>query len=245
MEAIILEFKEKTIRIKNIDTEKVSYLHGSKEGLKKGDVISVDIENSHFHDGFLFISGEVELLSDGEYIFDECLKCGDSFNDPSLPLCKKCWKDLQKEKKSEPKSEEKKRTFRKDPSVKESNTIYQDFRKKYPADYRALDGHWVRSRAEKMIDDCLYRNKIIHEYEKRIPGEYMLSDFYIPKHKIWIEYWGKDNEEYNIRREDKIELYKKRGYYDRLIELTEDEIGSVDDVLEEKLMKLGVPLELV
>ena len=244
MEAIILDFKKKTIKLKNIDTEKISYLEASKKGLRKGDVISVKIDKSNFSKGFLFINGKVEKINNSEYTFDECLRCGDPYLDASKPLCRKCWKELREDKKPKTKKQEKKRKLRKDSTIKEEGLIYKDFRKKYKADFRAYDGHWVRSRAEKMIDDCLFRNKVLHIYEPRIPGEKMLSDFYIPKYQIWIEYWGRDDKKYNIRKDDKIELYKKHGYYGKLIELSEGEISSIDDVLEEKLTKQGVKIDL-
>ena len=57
-----------------------------------------------------------------------------------------------------------------------------DFRKKYPAEYRTKDGHYVRSKAELTIDDSLYLWGIVHAYEKKLPNteENVYSDFHIP-----------------------------------------------------------------
>jgi len=33
--------------------------------------------------------------------------------------------------------------------------------------YRTEDGHWVRSKAELIIDNWLYRGRIVHAYERR------------------------------------------------------------------------------
>ena len=68
-------------------------------------------------------------------------------------------------------------------------------------------------------------------YEKRVPiKEDVYCDFYIPKGKIYIEFWGlKDDEAYIKRKEKKIELYKK--YNLNLIEIDNDKIGNLDDYL--------------
>jgi len=75
---------------------------------------------------------------------------------------------------------------------KESTFDTDEFRKKHEAKYRTQDGHRVRSRAEAMIDDYLYNNGVAHAYERRLPGidEEVISDFYIPAGKVFIEFWG-------------------------------------------------------
>ena len=40
-----------------------------------------------------------------------------------------------------------------------------------PANYRCMDGHYVRSRAEVMIDNWLYGNGIADAYERKLPIE--------------------------------------------------------------------------
>lgn len=115
-----------------------------------------------------------------------------------------------------------------------------DFRKKFPAKLRTSDGHFVRSKAEVIIDDWLYNNEIIHAYEKCVPiEESMYCDFYIPKGRVYIEYWGYENKEkYLVRKNKKIELYKK---YDlNLVELHEKDIQNIDDVLPKILLKFGI-----
>ena len=125
--------------------------------------------------------------------------------------------------------------------VEEVGTDIDDFRQKYPANYRTQDGHRVRSRAEAMIDDYLYRNDIVHAYERRLPGidEDVLSDFYLPKGKVYIEFWGmEENEKYQARKKKKLEIYSKEGF--SLIELNDVDIQSIDDVLPKKLIKYGI-----
>jgi hypothetical protein len=108
------------------------------------------------------------------------------------------------------------------PVSKETNTIINksdtetvdDFRKKYPAEYRTKDGHYVRSKAELSIDDSLYLWGIAHAYEKKLPSttENVYSDFHIPSGSgrpkaVYIEYWGMENDEkYNQRKNKKIEI---------------------------------------
>ena len=81
-------------------------------------------------------------------------------------------------------------------------------------------------------------------YEKRVPiKEDVYCDFYIPKGKIYIEFWGyEDDEAYLKRKEKKIELYKK--YNLNLIEIDNNTINNIDDYLPKELLKSGVSLNL-
>jgi hypothetical protein len=64
-----------------------------------------------------------------------------------------------------------------------SDTTGQNgFRGKFEAKYRTTDGHYVRSRAELVIDNWLYTYGIVHAYERRLPiEEECYCDFYIPQ----------------------------------------------------------------
>jgi hypothetical protein len=46
-----------------------------------------------------------------------------------------------------------------------------EFREKFVAKHRAADGHYVRSRAEMLIDNWLYMSEIVHAYERKLPVE--------------------------------------------------------------------------
>ena len=249
MEAIILQTEEKGYLIKNIDTEFVS-TYISQNLFYVGDVVSIGVLDKHFEGNNLIIKGKARKLNDTSFLFDECLKCKEPYNEESKPLRFTCWKSLQKEtkvrkkKKIELEPEETKRSFQKSETGNDIEKFHQDFRKKYPADIRANDGHWVRSKAEKIIDDYLYRNKIVHSYERKIPNHKVYCDFYIPGFKIWIEYWGLDDPEYIEQREKKIQIYKEQEYYDKLIEFTEDDMDALDEKLGDRLQGLGVDKEL-
>lgn len=114
-----------------------------------------------------------------------------------------------------------------------------DFRNKFKAEYRTTDGHYVRSRAEVIISNWLFAENIAHAYEKRVPiQEDMYCDFYIPIKKIYIEFWGyEENEKYLNRKKKKLELYKK--YNLNLIEIDNNTINNIDDFLPRELLKFG------
>jgi hypothetical protein len=114
------------------------------------------------------------------------------------------------------------------------------FREKFEAKHRATDGHFVRSKAEMLIDNWLYMAEIVHAYERKLPiEEDVYSDFYIPTGKVYIEYWGYENEpKYLARKKVKQDLYNKYGF--NLIELEDKEVQNLDDVLPKMLLKHGV-----
>lgn len=114
------------------------------------------------------------------------------------------------------------------------------FREKFEAKYRTTDGHYVRSRAELLIDNWLYMSEIVHAYERKLPVEEDLyCDFYLPIGKVYIEYWGLENDEkYMERKKAKLDIYSKYGF--KLIELENSDIQNLDDILPKKLLKFGI-----
>jgi hypothetical protein len=120
------------------------------------------------------------------------------------------------------------------------------FREKFPAVERAKDGHLVRSKAELIIDNWLYDSKITHAYERRLPiEEELYSDFFINHGNgkgVYIEYWEYETDEkYKSRKDKKLETYKK--YNLQLIELTDKDVSSLDDVLSRKLLDFGITVD--
>lgn len=115
-----------------------------------------------------------------------------------------------------------------------------DFRKRFPAQYRAKDGHLVRSRAELVIDNYLYDERVAHAVERRLPVEEdVYCDFYIPKNSVYVEFWGMAKDpEYAARMEKKKVIYKRNEF--NLIELDDDDIEKLDDVLPKLLLKYGI-----
>ena len=135
------------------------------------------------------------------------------------------------------------REISKSQNSSQQETAFQhndNFRDNYPANFRAQDGHRVRSKAEMIIDNTLYQYGLVHAYERKLPiDENVLSDFYIPAGKVYIEYWGMENDpKYAERKKKKLDIYKK--YDIPLIELNEDDILNLDDHLPKKLLKYGI-----
>ena len=114
------------------------------------------------------------------------------------------------------------------------------FRDKFEAKHRSADGHFVRSKAEMLIDNWLYMAEIVHAYERKLPiEEDVYSDFYIPTGKVYIEYWGYENDQkYLARKQKKIDIYNKYGF--NLIELQDKDVQNLDDILPKLLLKHGV-----
>jgi hypothetical protein len=106
--------------------------------------------------------------------------------------------------------------------------------------FRTADGHYVRSRAEMLIDNWLYMSEIVHAYERKLPVEEdVYCDFYLPIGKVYIEYWGLENDErYAARKKVKIDIYNKYGF--NLIEIDDTDIQNLDDVLPRKLLRFGI-----
>ena len=114
------------------------------------------------------------------------------------------------------------------------------FRHKFEATHRTTDGHFVRAKAEMLIDNWLYMAEIVHAYERKLPiEEEMYCDFYIPTGKVYIEFWGYDNDaKYQARKQEKLAIYQKYNF--NLIELTDKDVLNLDDILPRLLLKFGV-----
>jgi hypothetical protein len=121
-----------------------------------------------------------------------------------------------------------------------ATTQASDPRKRYNAEYRTSDGHYVRSRAEVMIDDWLFNRHIAHAYERKLPvQENALCDFYLPQGNVYIEFWGKEGDPaYARRMREKQEIYKRHNL--QLISLTDDELYLLDDRMPSLLRPYGV-----
>ncbi len=125
-------------------------------------------------------------------------------------------------------------------AIKVTNEESVEFREKFEAKHRSADGHMVRSKAEMLIDNWLYMAEIVHAYERKLPiEEDVYCDFYIPTGRVYIEYWGYENDpKYLARKKKKIDLYNKYGF--NLIELQDKDVQNLDDILPKLLLKHGV-----
>ncbi|RJX65191.1 glycerol kinase [Vibrio sinensis] len=115
-----------------------------------------------------------------------------------------------------------------------------NFRQKFEAKHRTLDGHYVRSKGELIIDNWLYMNGIVHAYNRQLPIRTdMLSDFYLPSGKVYLQYWGDDKgeTEQNLRNEIR-SVYQEHDF--ELIEVYPSDIEKLDEVLPIKLRHFGI-----
>ncbi|HCZ8841478.1 TPA: glycerol kinase, partial [Vibrio alginolyticus] len=66
---------------------------------------------------------------------------------------------------------------------------YSSFRQKFEAKHRTLDGHYVRSKGELLIDNWLYLAGVVHAYERQLPiDQDVTSDFYLPGGKVYLQF---------------------------------------------------------
>ena len=56
-----------------------------------------------------------------------------------------------------------------EPELEETASEGKGFREKFEAKLRSTDGHFVRSKAEMLIDNWLYMAEIVHAYERKLP----------------------------------------------------------------------------
>ena len=129
------------------------------------------------------------------------------------------------------------------------NVFWQDYRRVYPMNIRCKDGHYVRSRAEKIIDDYLFENQIMHIYEQRVVNEFndetYYPDFYLPflgrtvgeNRGIYIEFFGKEDDKKYVDNEKKKLAYYKSKDYD-VIEVRDNNINCIDAYLDDELRKI-------
>ncbi|BCN26878.1 glycerol kinase [Vibrio alfacsensis] len=117
---------------------------------------------------------------------------------------------------------------------------YSSFRQKFEAKHRTLDGHYVRSKGELLIDNWLYLAGIVHAYERQLPIEQdVMSDFYLPGGKVYLQFWGSDTGEMLEAEREKIRaVYEQHNF--NLIEVKPSELDKLDEVLPKRLRQFGI-----
>lgn len=87
----------------------------------------------------------------------------------------------------------------------------------YDGRYKCKDGHIVKSKAEREIDNYLFDHNIKHCYEKNLAIDNnkehdLLPDFYLPEENVYIEHLGKEEDPSYIEiLQYKMKIYKKLG----------------------------------
>ncbi|EIA1333209.1 glycerol kinase [Vibrio parahaemolyticus] len=117
---------------------------------------------------------------------------------------------------------------------------YSSFRQKFEAKHRTLDGHYVRSKGELLIDNWLYLAGIVHAYERQVPIEQeVMSDFYLPAGKLYLQFWGSDSGETPEKEREVIRaVYQQHNF--NLIEVEPSELDKLDEVLPKRLRQFGI-----
>lgn len=118
----------------------------------------------------------------------------------------------------------------------------------YEGRYTCKDGHVVKSKSERDIDNYLFENGIQHAYEKELPygagnKDILHPDFYLPhylgkgKH-VYLEHWGynENNIQYTKTKAFKMPIYKELGIT-LICTYEKTDTGKIDAVLERKLNK--------
>lgn len=132
----------------------------------------------------------------------------------------------------------------KDAKAHATDKSISSFRQKFEAKHRTLDGHYVRSTEELIIDNWLYMAGVVHAYDRQLPiEEDVLSDFYLPAGKIYLQYWGEGSPSNASTKSMRnkaatLAIYQQHGF--NLIELTAEDIPNLDVVLPSALRKFGI-----
>ena len=122
---------------------------------------------------------------------------------------------------------------------------YDDYRKRFPSPYRCDDGDWVRSKAEREIDNFFYRHRIWHiieevYYKKNSDVKYY-PDFYLPDYNLYLEYFGGTDNEYLAKRQAKIATYRADPSI-RFEYLTFQDDARIEERLREICRKYSIKL---
>ncbi|MFZ3430092.1 glycerol kinase [Vibrio harveyi] len=117
---------------------------------------------------------------------------------------------------------------------------FSSFRQKFEAKHRTLDGHYVRSKGELLIDNWLYLAGVVHAYERQLPiDQDVTSDFYLPGGKVYLQFWGSDTGEMLEAEREKIRaVYEQHNF--NLIEVEPSELDKLDEVLPKRLRQFGI-----
>lgn len=118
----------------------------------------------------------------------------------------------------------------------------------YEGRYTCKDGHIVKSKSERDIDDYLFDHDIKHIYERKLQygaseNEVLRPDFYLPdylgegKH-VYIEHWGynENNIKYTKTKKFKMPIYRELGIT-LICTYEKTDMGEIDTTLERKLNK--------
>ena len=103
------------------------------------------------------------------------------------------------------------------------------------------DGRMVRSRAEALISNFLFNNKIRYIYEKPIyykeanSNKILHPDFYLPDYDLYIEYNELLTDKYLQSKEYAMRIYRSKGM--RIFVMTNQDLFNISQFILPKLEK--------
>lgn len=118
----------------------------------------------------------------------------------------------------------------------------------YEGRYTCKDGHIVKSKSERDIDNYLFEHGIPHAYEREISygrteKDVLHPDFYLPNYlglgnDVYIEHWGynENNIQYTKTKKFKMPIYKDLKIT-LICTYEKTDMGKIDTVLDRKLNK--------
>lgn len=118
----------------------------------------------------------------------------------------------------------------------------------YEGRYVCKDGHVVKSKSEREIDNFLFEHGIPHAYEKDLPygktnKEILHPDFFLPNYlgvgkHVYIEHWGynENNLHYTKTKKFKLPIYKQLGIT-LICTYEKTDASNIEASLERKLNK--------
>ena len=120
-----------------------------------------------------------------------------------------------------------------------------DYRLRHEKPYRCADGDYVRSKAEREIDDFFFHNRIWHVYEADYTnkdGQKYYPDFYVVDYNLYIEYFGSDKPDYIEKRNNKIKMYSEDNTV-KFEYLTYEDDEDIYAKLKDICIKHNIPLK--
>lgn len=99
----------------------------------------------------------------------------------------------------------------------------------------------VKSRAELVIANWLFYRGFEFVYEKKVnAGQRVISDFYLVKYDVYIEFCGLETPAYLKRKKKKIKIYKKNRL--KLIEMNDDSLRDLNQFFQKEFAKFGIKM---
>lgn len=107
--------------------------------------------------------------------------------------------------------------------------------------YKSDSGDMVKSRAELVIANWLFYRGFEFVYEKKAnASQRVISDFYLVKYDVYIEFWGLETPAYLKRKKKKIKIYKKNRL--KLIEMNDDSLRDLNQFFQKEFAKFGIKM---